>query len=90
MSEAEKKILSVNVERLAGSITMLKTYLADEDITHFLGALEGLKEEPESEAALRKVVTVFNELGIKKGAVLNYATYLKVLVPQINDSLGDS
>lgn len=89
MSEAEKKVLSVNVDRLAGNITMLKTYLAEKDISPFLSALEGLKEEPESEVALRKVVTVFNELGIMKGAVLNYATYLKVLLPQIHDSLGD-
>ena len=88
MSE-EKKFFTVNVERLDGNITMLKTYLVEEDISHFLSALEGLKEEPESEVAMQKVVTVFNELGIMQGAVLNYATYLKVLMPLIKDSFGD-
>lgn len=89
MSEEEKKLPAVNVERLDGNITMLKTYLDEEDIGPLLSALEGLKEEPESEAALRKVVTVYNELGIMRGAVLNYATYLKVLLPQIIASFGD-
>lgn len=90
MFEEEKKFPTVNVERLDTNITMLKTYLDEEDISLFLSALEGLKEEPESEVALRKVVTVFNELGIMQGAVLNYATYLKVLIPNIKDSFSDN
>jgi len=89
LSEQEKKFLTVNVERLDGNITMLKTYLDEKDISHFLSALEGLKEEPESEVAMLKVINVFNELGIMQGAVLNYATYLKVLIPKIKDSFGD-
>ncbi|WP_455199528.1 hypothetical protein [Kaarinaea lacus] len=87
MSEGKKSLI-VNVERLDGNIAMLKTYLDEEEINPFLSALERLKEEPESEAAMKNVVTAFNELGIIKGAVLNYATYLKVLLPQFNDSFG--
>ena len=77
------------VERLGGSITMLRTYVDEEEISHLLVALEGLKDEPESELAMRKVMNAFDELGIVQGAVLNYATYLKVLLPQIKNSFGD-
>jgi hypothetical protein len=90
LPEEENKLSTVNPERLGGNITMLKTYLDEEEINPLLLALEELKQEPESEAAMQKVMTVFNNLGIMQGAVLNYATYLKVLLPLINDSLGDN
>ena len=89
MSEEENNFKSINVERLDNNITMLKAYLDEEDISPLIVALEGLKDEPESEVAMRKVVKVFNELGILQGAVLNYATYLKVLLPQFVDSFGN-
>jgi hypothetical protein len=89
LSQENKELPTVYVERLGGSITMLRTYLDEEDISHLLVALEGLKDEPESEMAMRKVMNAFNELGIIQGAVLNYATYLKVLLPQIMNSFGD-
>jgi hypothetical protein len=89
LSVENKKLPNVNVERLDGSITMLKTYLDEKDISLLLVALEGLKDEPESELAMRKVMNAFDELGIVQGAVLNYATYLKVLLPQIKNSFGD-
>ena len=85
MSKEKKKFLAVNVERLDVDITMLKTWLDEEDIKPLLSALEGLKEKPESEAALQKVVNAFNELGIMQGAVLNYATYLKTQLPKLID-----
>jgi hypothetical protein len=90
LSEEEKMLPTVYVERLDGNITMLKTYLDEEEINPLLIALEGLKQEPESEAAMQEVMNVFNELGILQGAVLNYATYLKVLLPQIKDLFGDN
>lgn len=90
MSEEEKQFLTVNVGRLDNDITMLKTYLGESDINHFLSALEGLKEEPGSEVALQEAVNVFNKLGILQGAVLTYATYIKVLFPQYIDSFGDN
>ena len=64
MSEEEKMLPTVHVERLDGNITMLKTYLDEEEITPLLIAPEGLKQEPESEVAMQKVMNVFNELGI--------------------------
>ena len=72
----------VNPARLADDITMLKTYLDEGDIKPLLDALETLKAEPDNEAAYQKMLDAFNALGITQGAVLTYATYLKVLLSQ--------
>ena len=73
-------VLPVNVESLGGDIGMLKTYLDEDDIKLFLDSLETLKAEPEDEVAYQKMLDAFNDLGIKQGAVLTYAPYLKVLL----------
>ena len=67
-------------ERLSEDISMLKTYLDEDDIKPLLDSLEMLKAEPEDEAAYRKMLDAFNDLGIKQGAVLTYTSYLKVLL----------
>ena len=70
----------VITERLSEDITMLKTYLDEDDIKPLIDSLETLKAEPGNEAAYQKMLDTFNELGFKQGAVLTYATYLQVLV----------
>jgi hypothetical protein len=72
----------VNSERIESNITMLKTYLNEDDIKPLLDTLETLKVEPDNEAAFMKMVDTFKELGINQGAVLTYAPYLKVLLSQ--------
>ena len=72
----------VNAERLDEDITMLKTYLDEDDIKPLIDALEKLKAEPENEAAFQNMLEVFNNLDIIQGAVLTYTTYLKVLLSQ--------
>ena len=67
-------------ERLSEDISMLKTYLDEDDIKPLLDSLEMLKAEPEDEAAYRKMLDAFNDLGIIQGAVLTYTSYLKVLL----------
>lgn len=81
--EARRKNISfqpVNAQRVDEDITMLKTYLNEDDIRPLLVALEELKAAPENQAAYQKVVNTFNELGINQGAVLTYAPYLKILL----------
>ena len=75
-----KSVLPVNAERLGDDISMLKTYLGEEDIKPLMDSLETLKAEPESEAAYQKMLDAYDVLGIKQGAVLTYAPYLKVLL----------
>lgn len=70
----------VITERLSEDITMLKTYLDEDDIKPLIDSLETLIAEPQNEAAYQKMLDAFNDLGFKQGAVLTYATYLKVLV----------
>jgi hypothetical protein len=73
-------VLPVNTERLGEDITMLKTYLDEDDIRLLLDSLETLKAEPEDEAAYRKMLDAFNALGIEQGAVLTYAPYINALL----------
>ena len=73
----------VNAERLNDDITMLKTYLDENEIKTLIDSLETLKAEPQNEAAFKKMMDAFDNLGIKQGAVLTYASYLKVLVSQL-------
>lgn len=72
----------VNVERLTIDISMLKTYLNENDIGNLLITLERLRAEPDNEAAFEDMMDAFNNLGITQGAVLTYATYLKILASQ--------
>jgi hypothetical protein len=73
-------VLPVNAERLGDDITMLKTYLDEDDIKLLLDTLETLIAEPQNEAAYQKMLDAFNDLSIPQGAVLTYAPYLKVLL----------
>lgn len=70
----------VEAERVDDDITMLKTYLDEDDIKPLLDSLETLKAEPQNEAAFQKMVDAYNDLGITTGAVLTYAPYLNVLI----------
>ncbi len=73
-------VLPVNAERLSDDISMLKTYLEEEDIRPLIDSLETLKAGPDNEAAYQKMLDAYDVLGIKQGAVLTYAPYLKVLL----------
>lgn len=81
-NETQRKIgfTPVNPERLEDDISMLKTYLNEDDVRTLLDALETLKAEPQNEAAFQNMVEAFNGLGINQGAVLTYAPYLKILL----------
>lgn len=67
--------------RLETDISMLKTYLDENDIKPLLNAMEQLRAEPHNEAAFLKLRDTFDNMGIQ-GAVLTYATYLKVLMAE--------
>jgi len=70
----------VNAERLDDDISMLKTYLDEDDIRPLIDSLEALKADPQNEAAFQKMLDAYNDLGTNQGAVLTYAPYLKVLL----------
>lgn len=82
--DTKEEFKPVIVRRLQEDITMLKSYLDENDIKPLLDSLETLLAEPENEAAFVKMLNIFNELGFHQGPVLTYAPYIKVLVSESN------
>jgi hypothetical protein len=76
----EKMVKPVNVESIDNSIQMLELYLEAEDIRPFLNALMTLKAEPGNESYFSALVTAFDALGPRQGAVLTYAPYVGILL----------
>ena len=76
----EKMGKPVSVGNIDNAILMLERYLDAEEIIPFLTALEALKAEPENESYFAQLVTAFDDLGPRQGAVLTYAPYVSILL----------
>jgi len=70
----------VSVEGIATSIRMLQLYLDAAEIESLLRALEALQAQPENKSCLDQLVTAFDALGPRQGAVLTYAPYVGILL----------
>ncbi|MGB5539001.1 MAG: hypothetical protein WBO37_02825 [Gammaproteobacteria bacterium] len=70
----------VDLYRVETSITMLKQYLAEEDIAPLIVVLEQIAADPRNEALLEQLSDVFDGLGLLQGAVLTYAPYLSIVL----------
>ncbi|HYQ70990.1 MAG TPA: hypothetical protein VET88_03560 [Gammaproteobacteria bacterium] len=70
----------VDLYRVETSITMLKQYLAEEDITPLIVVLESIAADPRNEALLGQLSDVFDGLGLLQGAVLTYAPYISIVL----------
>ena len=79
-SPEQNSFTPVNPQRIAEDMAMLKTYLVEADIKPFLDSLETLKANPADENAYNNMVAAFKQMGFQQGAVLSYATYLKILL----------
>jgi hypothetical protein len=75
-----KSVKPVSVVSIDSTIQMLELYLDAEEIKPLLTALEALKAEPENESYFRQLVTAFDDLGPRQGAVLTYAPYVNILL----------
>ncbi len=71
---------TISVEGVENAISMLETYVNNEEIQPLITALESLKQAPENHSKLVEVATVFNELGSSQGAVLTYAPYISIML----------
>jgi len=76
----EKIVKPVSVENIDNAILMLERYMDAEEIKPFLTALKALKAEPEDESYFGQLVTAFDDLGPRQGAVLTYAPYVSILL----------
>ena len=74
------KVKTVNVEGIENAISMLETYVNNEEIQPLMAALDSLKQAPQDHSRLVEVATVFNELGSSQGAVLTYAPYISIML----------
>lgn len=72
-----KKISS---ERIAEAIRMLEEYVGASQIGPFLSVLKTLEADPENPSNLNEMITAFEALGPKQGAVLSYAPYIGALL----------
>ena len=70
----------INVEEVENAISMLETYVNNEDVHPLIAALKSLKQAPQDHSKLVEVATVFNELGSSQGAVLTYAPYISIML----------
>jgi len=75
-----KKVKPVSVENIDTSIRMLQQHLDAAEIKALLVALETLKAEPENESYFGQLVTAFDALGPRQGAVLTYAPYVSIML----------
>ncbi len=71
---------AVSVASIDSSIRMLRQHMDSDEINPLLEALETLKSEPGNEANFDRLVTAFDELGPRQGAVLTYAPYVTILL----------
>jgi len=76
----EKKVKPVRAADIDIAIQMLEQHLEAEEIKPLLNALEALKAEPENESYFGQLVTAFDDLGPRQGAVLTYAPYVSILL----------
>jgi len=75
-----KNAIPVNAANIDNAIQMLEQHLDTEEIKPFLSALEALKTEPENELYFSQLLSAFDDLGSRQGAVLTYAPYISILL----------
>ena len=78
--EFEKKVKPIRVADIDVAIQMLQRHLDGDEVQRVIAALEALKQDPESESSFAQLVTAFDELGPRQGAVLTYAPYVSILL----------
>lgn len=70
----------VNAASIDSSIVMLRQHLDGDEIDPLIVALEALKSEPDKNANFARLVSAFDALGSRQGAVLTYAPYITILL----------
>ena len=68
--------------RLNEAIQMLNTYINDNCIKPLISTLEALEKDPANQSLLAQVSDALNSLGVMKGAVVNYAPYVWIMLSE--------
>ena len=72
--------MNINLEKIESSIEMISTYVEGVDTSQVIKVLEAIKQNPNDHSLIKRLSESLQPLGIAKGAVLNYAPYVSVLV----------
>jgi len=70
----------VSIPGLENSITMLETYVDNDEVKPLITTLQALIHAPTDHSKLVAVAHAFNELGASQGAVLTYAPYISIML----------
>ncbi len=70
----------VDAAGIDSSIRMLRQHVGGDEINPLIEALEALKSEPADASNFDRLVTAFDEIGTRQGAVLTYAPYVTILL----------
>ena len=73
---------NIDPVQIHGSIQMLNEYVKDDSIKPLISVLEALKKDPDNKSLLAQVSDALNDLGVMKGAVLNYAPYVWMMLSE--------
>lgn len=72
---------SIDAGRIDESIDLLKQHIDQPEIKPLLEVLESMSENPYDQALLDRMSEEFGKLGFLQGAVLTYAPYISVILP---------
>ena len=72
---------SIDAGRIDESIDLLKQHVQEAEIKPMLEVLELMSENPYDYALLDRLSEEFGKLGFLQGAVLTYAPYISMILP---------
>jgi hypothetical protein len=72
---------SIDAGRIDESIDLLKQHIEEPEIKPLLEVLEAMSENPYDQALLDRLSEEFGKLGFLQGAVLTYAPYISIILP---------
>ena len=78
----ENSTPNIDPVKIDDAIQMLNEYIKDNSIKPLLSLLEALKKDPDNKSLLAQVSAALNGLGVMKGAVLNYAPYVWIMLSE--------
>lgn len=71
---------AIRVDELKDGVNMLREYIGDDDLEPLIAAMESIVKEPDNTSHLTKMLSEFQALGPRQGAVLTYAPYIGILM----------
>ena len=78
----ENSTQNIDPVKIDDAIQMLNEYIKDSSIKPLIYLLEALRKDPGNKSLLAQVSDALKSLGVMKGAVLNYAPYVWIMLSE--------